>query len=89
MLIDLKVGTLSYKGRQIIAWGFNRVSTPGGRAGTKIFQYQAVEHSPEGYSFIYPKTYVRLLIMQICFKKGKMFLKLCNIAFKSRNVSFF
>ncbi|ETR65091.1 MAG: hypothetical protein OMM_14833 [Candidatus Magnetoglobus multicellularis str. Araruama] len=36
------------------------VETPGGRAGTRIFQYQAVEHSPEGYTSIYPKTYDRL-----------------------------
>jgi hypothetical protein len=40
------------------------VETPGGRAGTGIFQYQAVEHSPEGYTFIYPKTYDRLLIQK-------------------------
>ncbi|ETR74052.1 MAG: hypothetical protein OMM_06559 [Candidatus Magnetoglobus multicellularis str. Araruama] len=37
---------------------------PGGRAGTRIYQYQAVEHSPEGYTSIYPKTYDRLLIIK-------------------------
>jgi hypothetical protein len=35
-----------------------------GRAGTGVFQYQAVEHSPEGYTFIYPKTYDRLLMLK-------------------------
>jgi len=33
--------------------GLKGVETPGGRAGTEIFQYQAVEHSPEGYTFMY------------------------------------
>jgi hypothetical protein len=42
--------------------GFQPQAVAGGRAGTGIFQYQAVEHSPEGYTFIYPKTYDHLLI---------------------------
>jgi hypothetical protein len=36
------------------------VETLGGRAVTGSSQYQAVEHRPEGYTFLYPKIYDRL-----------------------------